>query len=72
MEDGFHSDVVVTPDYRKHDLAAQFSIGADIDAGGAGLMQVHFVYTRGTGNVYAAGQGTGQMITYGFRITFLY
>lgn len=72
VEDGYHIDQIVTPDYLKKDLAYQLSFGADIDAGGGGMFQVHLVYTKGTKNVYAAGQGDGRLETYGFRVAWLY
>lgn len=72
VEDGFHSDVPVTADYLNRDLGYQFSFGADIDAGGSGLFQVHLVYTKGTKNIYNAGQGNGTLVTYGFRVSWLY
>lgn len=72
VEDGYHTDIPVTNDYLAQDLAYQLSVGADIDAGGAGIMQVHFVYTKGTRNVYAIGQGDGRLQTLGFRVAWLY
>lgn len=72
VEDGYHLDQIVTKDYLKSDLAYQISFGADIDAGGGGLLQVHLVYTKGTKNIYAAGQGDGRLETYGFRLAWLY
>jgi hypothetical protein len=72
VEDGFHSDLPVTSDYFNRDLGYQFSFGADIDAGGSGLFQVHLVYTKGTKNIYNSGQGNGTLVTYGFRVSWLY
>lgn len=72
VEDGFHSDRLVTNDYAARDLATQFSIGADINAGGGSLLQAHLVFTKGTQNVFAEKQGVGTLKTIGFRIAFLY
>lgn len=71
-EDGFHTDEVVNANYIRKDIATQYSIGADIDAGGGAVMQVHLVYTKGIRNVYAAGQGDGKMQTIGFRVSWLF
>lgn len=71
-EDGFHTDAIVSADYTSRDLATQVSLGADIDAGGSGILQVHLVYTKGTKNVFAAGQGDGTMKTIGFRVSWLF
>lgn len=72
VEDGYHLDRIVTQDYLANDIAYQLSLGTDIDAGGGGIFQVHLVYTRGTKNVYAVGQGDGRLETYGFRLAWLY
>lgn len=71
--DGFHKDMPVTSDYIRHDLGYQVSVGADIDSGGTGtVFQLHFVYTEGLGNVFAAGQGNGTQVAYGIRFTCLF
>jgi hypothetical protein len=72
VEDGYHQDQVVTNDYVSSDVAFQLSAGTDIDAGGSGILQVHLVYTKGTKNVYAANQGDGRLVTYGFRLSWLF
>jgi hypothetical protein len=72
VEDGYHQDQVVTSDYVKADLPLQLSLGTDINAGDQGILQVHLVYTRGNKNVFASNQGDGQLITYGFRLSWLY
>ena len=72
VEDGYHTDIIVTPQYTSWDLATTCSAGVDIDAGGAGVLQVHLVYTKGTRNIYATGAGDGQLVTYGFRLAWLY
>ncbi|MBL7861089.1 MAG: hypothetical protein JNJ65_07995 [Cyclobacteriaceae bacterium] len=72
VEDGYHTDIPVTKDYLTNDLAYQLSLGTDIDAGGSGLLQVHLVYTKGTKNMFAVGQGSGHLETYGFRVSWLY
>ncbi len=72
VEDGFHVDNFVKKDYLANDMAYQLSLGTDISAGTGNLLQVHFVFTKGTKNVYAAGQGDGRLETYGFRVAWLY
>jgi len=72
VEDGFHIDKLVTQDYASRDLATQFSIGADIDAGGGSVLQAHLVLTKGTKNVFALNQGDGRLESIGFRVAFLY
>lgn len=70
-EDGFHTIINVDNDYIKQDLGYQASLGADIDAGQS-IFQVHFVYTKGTKNIYSTGSGDGRVETYGFRVAWLY
>jgi hypothetical protein len=70
-EDGFHTIINVENDYIKQDLGYQASLGADIDAGQS-IFQVHFVYTKGTNNIYKTGAGDGRVETYGFRVAWLY
>ena len=70
-EDGFHTIINVDNDYIKQDLGYQASLGADIDAGQS-VFQVHFVYTKGTKNIYKTGSGDGRVETYGFRLAWLY
>lgn len=72
VEDGYHQDRVVTKDYLASDLPLQLSFGTDINAGDQGVLQFHLVYTKGSKNVFAANQGNGQLITYGFRVSWLY
>lgn len=72
--DGFHPYHWVTDNYTRNDIGIQAEFGADIDSGGGGksIFQVHFVYTQGTGNVYAIGQGTGRQTTFGIRLGWLF
>jgi len=70
-EDGFHTIINVDDDYIKKDLGFQASLGADIDAGQS-IFQVHFVYSKGTKNIYKTGTGDGRVETYGFRVAWLY
>ena len=72
VEDGYHTDIVVTSQYASRDRTTHVSAGVDIDAGGAGVLQVHLVYTKGSQNVYASGTGDGRLVTYGFRLAWLY
>ncbi|QOI98758.1 MAG: outer membrane beta-barrel protein [Flammeovirgaceae bacterium] len=71
-EDGFHSITDVSSDYIKNDLGYQVSLGADIDAAGSCILQVHLVYTKGTKNIYKVESGDGRAETYGFRVAWLY
>jgi hypothetical protein len=71
-EDGFHTIIDVDNDYIKHDLGYQLSLGADINCASQSVFQVHFVYTKGTKNIYKAGSGDGRVETYGFRLAWLY
>ncbi len=71
--DGFHPYNWITDNYIRNDLGLQASIGADIDSGGGkSMFQVHFVYTTGSGNVYAKGQGEGRQVSYGIRLSWLF
>lgn len=72
VEDGYHFDQVVKKDYLKSDLAYQLSFGTDIDMAGSSVFQVHFVYTKGTRNIYANPPGDGRLATYGIRVAWLY
>ncbi|HRI78777.1 MAG TPA: outer membrane beta-barrel protein [Cyclobacteriaceae bacterium] len=72
--DGFHPYHWVSDNYIHNDLGYQVSIGADIDSGGSGksMFQIHFVYTQGLKNIYAAGQGDGRQMTFGVRLGWLF
>lgn len=67
-------DVVhdVSSSYFKKDTAYQFSVGPEIDSGVSGLIKVHFLYSRGTSNVYRSAQGTGHNQTMGLRLSVLF
>lgn len=71
-EDGFHTIINVDDDYIKQDLGYQLSLGADINCASQSVFQVHFVYTKGTKNIYKTGSGDGRVETYGFRLAWLY
>lgn len=71
-EDGYHLITVVSNDYIKNDLAYQLSLGADINAGDACVLQLHFVYTKGTKNIYLTGPGDGRLETFGLRVGWLF
>lgn len=72
VEDGYHRITDVSAGYRKSDIALQLSGGADINAGEACILQVHFVYTKAGSNVYQSGPGDGRLTTYGFRVSWLF
>jgi len=69
---GNHLDNFVTDDYTRNDLGYQISFGPEINAGESNLIQVHFVYTQGTKNIYAVGQGEGRQVTLGVRVAWLF
>lgn len=71
-EDGFHDRTDVSDEYITSDLGYQFSAGAEIDAPGNCILQVHLVYTGGTKNVYTDDAFKGRMQTFGFRVAWLY
>jgi hypothetical protein len=68
---GNHEDHFVTNKYVTDDLGYQLSFGPDINAGST-VFQVHAVYTKGTKNVYTAGQGDGRQMTIGLRVAWLF
>lgn len=71
--DGFHPYNWVTDNYIRNELGLQASVGAEIDSGGGkNILQVHFVYTRGSRNIYANNQGIGYHETYGVRLAWLF
>lgn len=72
VEDGYHKITDVSNDYLKSDVALQLSAGADINAGNACVLQVHFIYTKSSSNVYLTGTGVGQLKTVGFRVSCLF
>ena len=69
---GFHLERPATSEYLRDDIGYQLSFGPDINAGHANVFQVHFVYTKGTKNIYAAGQGDGRQMTMGVRVAWLF
>lgn len=69
---GNHLDHFVTDDYTRNDLGYQISIGPEINAGESNVIQIHFVYSKGMKNIYAAGQGDGRQVTLGVRVTWLF
>ncbi len=71
-EDGYHQISVVSKDYIESDLAYQLSAGTDINAGESCVLQVHFVYTLGTKNIYVTDPGDGKLKTFGFRVAWLF
>lgn len=71
-EDGYHQISVVSDDYIKNDLAYQLSLGADINAGESCVLQVHFVVTKGTKNIYITDPGDGKLQTFGVRVAWLF
>jgi hypothetical protein len=72
VEDGYHKITDVSDDYLKSDVALQLSAGADISAGGSCVLQVHFIYSKSSSNVYLTGTGDGRLKTVGFRVSCLF
>ena len=62
----------VSSSYFKKDTAYQLSFGPEIDSGGSGIIKVHFLYSRGTTNVFKTAQGTGHNQTMGLRMSVLF
>lgn len=71
-EDGFHTVTEVSDGYITSDFAYQMSLGADIDAAQSCIFQVHFLYSKGTKNIYKAAPGNGQTELYGVRVAWLF
>lgn len=71
-EDGFHTIIDVSKDYLTNDLGIQASLGADINAAESCVLQVHFVYSKGTKNIYETGSGDGRTTLYGVRVAWLF
>jgi hypothetical protein len=72
VDNGFHLQNDVSNQYASSDMLVQFSGGPEIDAGGTGLFQIHFMYSQGTQNVFAQGQGNGTNHSMGLRIAWLF
>jgi hypothetical protein len=72
VEDGNHLITPVNDQYLTNDLLTQFTLGPEIDSGGTGLFQIHFVYSHGTRNVYRQGQGEAYNHSMGIRIAWLW
>ncbi len=71
--DGFHPYNWVTDNYVRNLFGVQASLGLDIDSGGGtSVFQVHLVYTQTMGNMYAKGQATGGLSTYGIRFAWMF
>ncbi len=62
----------VSSSYFKNDVAWQLTIGPEFGSAGPGVIKVHFLYSRGTTNVYTASQGTGHNQTMGVRLAILF
>lgn len=72
VEDGNHVITSVSDQYKKSDLLYQFSIGPDINAGNTGVFRVHFVYSRGTSDVFSNNSGKGYNESIGVQISWLF
>jgi Outer membrane protein beta-barrel domain len=71
IEDGNHTRTDVSNDYWKNDLAYQLTIGPEINTG-SGILQIDFVYSHGTKNIYSTGSATGYNQSVGFRLSWLF
>lgn len=68
-DDGLHTVTDESENFMKKDLVQEFAAGVDINSGGSGILQVQFVYEKGTKNVYASTySGTNQSM--GFRVSW--
>jgi hypothetical protein len=70
--DGFHNDHYVTQNYIKKDIGFIGGIGMDIDTGSGQMMQVQFVYMKGTKNIYKVDPGDGHNSYMGIRFIWYY
>ena len=71
IEDGYHVITPVSDQYQKNDLLSQFSVGPDINAGNT-ILRIHFVYSKGTNNVYSTGAGKSYNESMGVQISWLF
>ncbi len=79
VEDGFHKEKDLTDSYNLNDVGLQFSVGPEIDIG-ATVFQLHFIYAKGTDNVFKKGSNSifgsgpenGKHETIGFRVAWLF
>jgi hypothetical protein len=71
IEDGNHTRTDVSNDYWKNDLAYQLTVGPEINTG-SGILQVDFVYSHGTKNIYSTGPAIGYNQSVGFRLSWLF
>ena len=71
VSDGNHLVTDVSSLYQKNDLLYQFTFGPDINTG-YGLLRIHFVYFKGTKNVYDNTSSKGYNEGYGLKVTWLF
>jgi hypothetical protein len=71
VDDGLHTTIDQSANFWKNDLAWQLSVGPDI-VSGTGVFQVHFVYAKGSKNVFNDTAQSGYNQSFGFRISWLY
>jgi Outer membrane protein beta-barrel domain len=71
VEDGNHVITPVSNQYQKSDLLYQFSIGPDINTGST-IFRIHFVYSKGTSNVYSTNSSKGYNEGMGVQISWLF
>jgi len=62
----------VSAKYFKSDVALQFTGGPEIDMAANLVIKIQFYYSRGTADVFAAGQGTGHNQNTGIRICLMF
>jgi hypothetical protein len=62
----------VSSSYLKSDLAYQLTIGPEIDSGTTGIFRIHFLYSKGTKNVYSTGSVKGTNETMGVRVSWIF
>ncbi|MFM9841251.1 MAG: hypothetical protein ACKVOQ_23505 [Cyclobacteriaceae bacterium] len=71
IEDGNHTSTDVSIDYWKNDLAYQLTVGPEINTG-SGILQIDFIYSSGTKNVYNSSNAIGYNQSLGFKLSFLF
>jgi hypothetical protein len=71
VEDGNHLITPVNDQYQKSDFHYQFSVDPDVNAGNT-ILRLHFVYSKGTSDVYSTGAVKGYDEGMGIQIGWLH
>lgn len=70
--DGFHDDHYVTENYNRKDIGLMAAIGMDVDTGSSQMLQVQFVFMRGTRNIYKVDPGEGHQSYMGMKFVYYF